>query len=51
MLISNNHAIMGDHRYGRLAAILGWTAAALMAAAAVTSFAVGGGQHPEKVTD
>ncbi len=42
MLISNNHSIMGEHRNGRLAAAIGWTTFALMAAAAITSFTVGG---------
>jgi NRAMP (natural resistance-associated macrophage protein)-like metal ion transporter len=42
MLISNSHQIMGEHRNGRLAATLGWATFALMAAAAVTSFTVGG---------
>ena len=42
MLISNNHPIMGEHRNGRLAATLGWATFALMAAAAITSFTVGG---------
>ncbi|MDP9116015.1 MAG: Nramp family divalent metal transporter [Actinomycetota bacterium] len=42
MLISNNRSIMGEHRNGRLAATLGWTTFAIMAAAAITSFTVGG---------
>jgi NRAMP (natural resistance-associated macrophage protein)-like metal ion transporter len=40
MLISSNRAIMGEHINGRLAATLGWATTALMAAAAITSFAV-----------
>ncbi|MGI8450881.1 MAG: hypothetical protein ACR2MP_27615 [Streptosporangiaceae bacterium] len=42
MLISNIGQIMGEHRNGRVAATLGWTTFALMAAAAIISFAVGG---------
>ncbi len=42
MLISNSRDIMGEHRNGRLAGLLGWTTFALMAAAAITSFTVGG---------
>jgi NRAMP (natural resistance-associated macrophage protein)-like metal ion transporter len=42
MLISGNREIMAEHRNGRLAAVLGWSTTALMAAAAITSFAVGG---------
>ena len=41
MLISGNGAIMGDYRNGRLAAVLGWLTAGLMAAAALTSLTVG----------
>lgn len=41
MLISGNRAIMGDYRNGRLAAILGWLTAGLMAAAALTSLTIG----------
>jgi len=42
MLISNNTHIMGEHRNGRLATTLGWVTFTLMAAAAITSFTVGG---------
>ena len=42
MLISNDRTIMAEHRNGRLAAILGWSTTVLMAAAAITSFTVGG---------
>ena len=40
MLVSSNPAIMGEHAYCRLATTLGWASTAVMAAAAITSFAV-----------
>jgi Mn2+/Fe2+ NRAMP family transporter len=43
MLVSSDRAIMGEHANKRLALVLGWTATALMAAAAVALFATGGG--------
>jgi NRAMP (natural resistance-associated macrophage protein)-like metal ion transporter len=41
MLISSNRRLMGEHRNGQLATILGWSTTALMAAAAITSLTVG----------
>jgi NRAMP (natural resistance-associated macrophage protein)-like metal ion transporter len=41
MLISGNPKLMGDHANGRLASVLGWLTAALMAAAATVSLVVG----------
>jgi len=40
MLISNHRPIMGEHANGKLAATLGWTTCALMAAAAITSLSI-----------
>jgi Mn2+/Fe2+ NRAMP family transporter len=42
MIVANNAALMGKHRNGRLANILGWTTTGLMAAAAVAFFLTGG---------
>jgi Mn2+/Fe2+ NRAMP family transporter len=41
MLISGNRKLMGDHANGRLATILGWLTAALMAVAAAVSLVIG----------
>ena len=43
MLIAGNRRIMGDQANGRLSNALGWSAAGLMALAAVLLFAVGHG--------
>jgi Mn2+/Fe2+ NRAMP family transporter len=42
MVVANNKALMGDHRNGRLANVLGWSTAGLMAVAAVAFFLTGG---------
>jgi Mn2+/Fe2+ NRAMP family transporter len=42
MLISSNKTIMGNYANGRVAKILGWLTAMLMAVAAVALFATGG---------
>jgi Mn2+/Fe2+ NRAMP family transporter len=42
MLVSGNQALMGDYTNGTPATLIGWTTAALMAAAAVAIFATGG---------
>ncbi|MCU1362752.1 MAG: divalent metal cation transporter [Acidimicrobiaceae bacterium] len=42
MRVSNSRDIMGEYVNGRLANVLGWITAALMAAAAVAFFATGG---------
>lgn len=41
MLIAGNRTLMGEHVNGRVAAILGWATAVLMAAAAAVSLAIG----------
>ena len=43
MLVSSNRRIMGEHRNGRLASIVGWLTVTLMTVAAVAMFATGGG--------
>ena len=40
MLVANDGAVMGEHRNGRAARLLGWTATALMTAAAVLYLAL-----------
>jgi NRAMP (natural resistance-associated macrophage protein)-like metal ion transporter len=42
MLVSSDHRIMGKHRNGRLASVVGWLTVALMSAAAIAMFATGG---------
>jgi hypothetical protein len=37
MLISRNHAIMGEHRNGRISTTLGWATVALMSLAAAAA--------------
>jgi Mn2+/Fe2+ NRAMP family transporter len=43
MVISGDRKLMGSHRNGRLARVMGWSTAALMAAAAIALVATGGG--------
>ena len=42
MFVSSNRTIMGEYVNGRVAKILGWLTATLMAVAAVALFAIGG---------
>ena len=42
MLVSSDHRIMGKHRNGRLASVVGWLTVAMMSAAAIAMFATGG---------
>jgi Mn2+/Fe2+ NRAMP family transporter len=42
MKVSSSKRLMGDYVNGKAAKVLGWTTAALMAAAAIALFATGG---------